>query len=59
MGTTPRHRFSISCQGFHSAVWTGKEMIVWGGDDSGTYYPDGASFNELLNIDTFYIYIKL
>ena len=49
----------LAARVFHSAVWTGKEMIVWGGDDSGTYYPDGASFNELLNIDTFYIYIKL
>ena len=34
----PRH--------WHTAVWTGTEMIVWGGMNSvGTFYGDGARYN--------------
>ncbi|HEX7043548.1 MAG TPA: Ig-like domain-containing protein [Burkholderiales bacterium] len=29
----------------HSAVWTGTEMIVWGGQGSGTYLGDGKRYN--------------
>src|SRR4029079_13343752 len=29
----------------HTAVWTGKEMIVWGGNDGTTQAIDGASYN--------------
>jgi hypothetical protein len=35
-------------RGWHSAVWTGEEMIVWGGDallDAGDYPTDGAAYN--------------
>lgn len=40
----------------HSAVWTGDEMIVWGGsvaggapgfDDGAAYYPTSDSWREL------------
>jgi beta-lactamase regulating signal transducer with metallopeptidase domain/N-acetylneuraminic acid mutarotase len=35
----------------HTAIWTGTEMIVWGGVhySSGEYYNTGASFNPTLN----------
>src|SRR6516165_2750376 len=29
----------------HTAVWTGKEMIVWGGFDAATYPTDGGCYN--------------
>lgn len=29
----------------HSAVWTGKEMIVWGGDDEYSVYSTGGRYN--------------
>lgn len=32
----------------HSAVWTGSEMIIWGGYD-GSYLDDGARYNPALN----------
>jgi N-acetylneuraminic acid mutarotase len=33
----------------HTAVWTGSEMIVWGGYGAGTYYADGGRYNPLGN----------
>lgn len=33
---------------YHSAVWTGSEMIVWGGYDGG-YLNDGARYNPTAN----------
>jgi len=37
-----------SPRGLHSAVWTGSQMIVWGGEDFGTraLFSDGARFDE-------------
>ena len=32
---------------YHTAVWTGEEMIVWGGGDSGTDY--GARYDPVLD----------
>ena len=29
----------------HSAVWTGSEMIVWGGADSGSYFASGGRYD--------------
>ena len=29
----------------HTAVWTGSEMIVWGGVDSGSYLNTGGRYN--------------
>jgi N-acetylneuraminic acid mutarotase len=29
----------------HTAVWTGQEMIVWGGQTTGTFFGDGAAYN--------------
>src|SRR5450432_4172668 len=33
----------------HTAVWTGSEMIVWGGDD-GPFLGDGGRFNPVTNV---------
>ncbi len=33
----------------HSAVWTGSEMIIWGGAATSTFFNDGAVFNPPLN----------
>jgi N-acetylneuraminic acid mutarotase len=30
---------------FHTAVWTGSEMIVWGGNTSGGYFNTGGRYN--------------
>src|SRR5262249_1381372 len=30
---------------YMSAVWTGSEMITWGGQDFASYVKDGASYN--------------
>ena len=29
----------------HAAVWTGSEMIVWGGFSSGSYFNTGGRYN--------------
>ena len=29
----------------HSAIWTGKELLVWGGGSRGRFLNDGAAFN--------------
>ncbi|MGZ3419587.1 MAG: Kelch repeat-containing protein [Polyangiales bacterium] len=36
---------TISGRGFHSAVWTGSKMLVWGGGTSSTVYNDGAAYD--------------
>jgi hypothetical protein len=33
----------------HTAVWTGSEMIVWGGNNDTIYYSDGASYDPSTN----------
>ncbi len=33
----------------HVAVWTGTEMIIWGGFDGTTYFRDGAAYNPTNN----------
>src|ERR1700690_1790219 len=33
----------------HTAVWTGNEMIVWGGDGPGVYLNDGARYDPAAN----------
>ncbi len=30
---------------WHTAVWTGSEMIIWGGDDNITYFNTGGRYN--------------
>ena len=32
-----------------TAIWTGSEMIIWGGRDENTYLNDGASYNPVTN----------
>ncbi len=48
-GWLPMASAPITGRGFHSAVWTGAEMIVWGGSQSSTYRNDGASYNLASN----------
>jgi hypothetical protein len=33
----------------HSAVWNGKEMIIWGGVNNSTYLNTGAKYNPISN----------
>ena len=33
-----------AARGFHTAIWTGSEMIVWGGFN-GSFFDDGARYN--------------
>jgi hypothetical protein len=34
----------------HTAIWTGTDMIIWGGTNgTGTYYQDGAKYNPITN----------
>lgn len=33
----------------HSAVWTGTEMIVWGGDNGTSYFSDGGRYTPITN----------
>jgi hypothetical protein len=33
----------------HTGVWTGSELIVWGGTGNGSYLNDGGRFNPALN----------
>jgi N-acetylneuraminic acid mutarotase len=34
---------------FHTAVWTGREMIIWGGDTYPTYDASGGRYNPATN----------
>src|SRR2546430_17206157 len=34
-----------SPRAFHSAVWTGTEMIIWGGDDGTNSFNTGKKYN--------------
>lgn len=34
---------------YHTAVWTGTEMVVWGGYSNTTYYADGGRYNPVAN----------
>src|SRR5207302_7067682 len=36
----------------HTAVWTGTEMIVWGGYNGSSYLNDGARYNPAANVWT-------
>src|SRR5207247_1509359 len=36
----------------HTAVWTGSEMIVWGGEHSSTTFGDGARYKPSTNLWT-------
>ncbi len=33
----------------HTAVWTGSEMIVWGGQNNGSYFNNGGRYNPVGN----------
>lgn len=38
-----------SARAYHSAIWTGTEMIVWGGYGGGGSLGDGAAYNPVSN----------
>jgi len=40
-----------SSAGGHSAIWTGEEMIVWGGDSLGSLLDDGGAYHLDLSPD--------
>src|ERR687891_2634 len=42
---TPVPPAPISPRGFHAAVWTGSEMLVWGGSSAGRLFADGAAYD--------------
>jgi hypothetical protein len=33
----------------HTAVWTGSEMIIWGGYNGSSYLNDGGGYNPVAN----------
>jgi N-acetylneuraminic acid mutarotase len=37
---------------FHSTVWTGSQMLLWGGNDSGRYLNDGGRYDPAVDIWT-------
>jgi hypothetical protein len=41
----PPSGLSGGCRKSHSAVWTGTEMIVFGGQESGSFHGDGAIYD--------------
>jgi N-acetylneuraminic acid mutarotase len=41
-----------SARSHHSAVWTGSEMIVWGGGEGGPHLATGARYNPLDDVWT-------
>ena len=38
-----------TARGYHTAVWTGSEMIVWGGDGESSYLNTGGRYNPGTN----------
>ena len=44
-GWTRLPRAPIAPRSEYAAVWTGKEMIVWGGYSGNTQYGDGAAYD--------------
>jgi N-acetylneuraminic acid mutarotase len=53
-GTPPASAGAPSARAMHTAVWTGTEMIIWGGDSSlggsGSPLATGARYNPATNI---------
>ena len=48
-----RHRRARSARRYHTAVWTGTEMIVWGGAGSSSVLPDtGAATTRSRQLDS-------
>lgn len=39
------YKSSLSARYFHTAVWTGKDIIIWGGRNHNTKLNDGAIYN--------------
>jgi N-acetylneuraminic acid mutarotase len=40
---------AFPARALHAAVWTGNDMIVWGGDRTGGYLNDGALYDPVAN----------
>ena len=39
----------LAGRSIHTSVWTGNEMVIWGGWDEGTYDRTGASYTPASN----------
>ena len=39
-----------AARSYHTAVWTGSEMIVWGGQGSNGYFNDGGRYNPAAKV---------
>jgi len=44
---TPIASSGLAPRSNHSAIWTGTEMIIWGGVFGGGYFSDGAKYNPI------------
>ncbi len=40
---------ALAARDSHTAVWTGSEMIVWGGQNNGSYFNNGGQYDPALN----------
>jgi hypothetical protein len=49
---TPAGAGSPSARTAHAAIWTGTDMIIWGGRNGSAYFNDGASFTPAGNFWT-------
>ncbi len=48
-GRAPNTEFKPVWRSYHTAVWTGAEMIVWGGFNGGTFFNDGGRYHPGTN----------
>ncbi|HLD98680.1 MAG TPA: kelch repeat-containing protein, partial [Bdellovibrionota bacterium] len=48
-GWNPGAATALAGRAFHSAVWTGSEMIIWGGQNAASSFSNGARYNPILN----------
>src|SRR5207248_2101033 len=42
---TPIGATALGARGVHTAVWSGSEMLVWGGYNGSAWFNDGARYN--------------
>lgn len=47
---TPLPDSPINSRTYHNAVWTGTEMIIWGGANADGLFNDGASYNPTTRV---------
>ncbi|NRQ39067.1 hypothetical protein HII36_45685 [Nonomuraea sp. NN258] len=47
---TPLSDAALAPRSHHTAVWTGTQMLVWGGDDGRRTFGDGAAYDPSRNM---------